>query len=93
MVSARSCLQDARCHLPKVGAGLDLDDDQRDHAGVLEPVHGAEGNVGGLVFMVQEHLVANGDLGRPFHHHPVLCPVVVLLERKLPPGLTMMRFT
>ena len=34
--------------------------------------------------MVQEHLVANGDLGRPFDHHPVLCPVVVLLERKLP---------
>lgn len=54
------------------------------HAGILEPVHGAEGNVGGLVFMVQEHLVANGDLGRPFDHHPVLCPVVVLLERKLP---------
>ena len=33
--------------------------------------------------MVQEHLVANGDLGRPFDH-PVPCPVVVLLERKLP---------
>ena len=33
--------------------------------------------------MVQEHLAANGDLGRPFDHHPMLRPVVVLLERKL----------
>src|SRR6516164_11291365 len=73
--------------LAQVGAGLNLVDLERDHAGVLDAMLGPDGDVGRLVLLEQEHLLATGDARSPRHHHPVLGAMVVHLQRQSRTGL------
>src|SRR6516165_11287139 len=73
--------------LAQVGAGLHLDDLEGDHAGVLDAVPDANRDVGRLVLLEQEHVLATGDARGPRHHHPVLGAMVVHLQRESRTGL------
>src|SRR5690606_15246543 len=66
--------------LAQVAAGLDLDQLQRQLAGIAQAVGDAQRDVGALVLGQQDHLVPAGDLGRAADHHPVLGAVVVHLQ-------------
>lgn len=66
----------------QVGARLDFDDVQGQFPGVFELVAVAEGDVRGLIFGEQGLCAVNGDFGGAADHHPVLCAVVVHLQRE-----------
>ncbi len=73
--------------LAEVLAALHFDDDQRNHAGVLQAVGHPHGNEGRLVDVVGGFLVAARYLGGSGHYNPVLAPVMVHLQRKPLPGV------
>ena len=66
--------------LTEISAGLDFNDDQRQGAGVLQPVLGSRRNIGGLIFNVDANGFTVGDLGCTADDHPVLGTVVMQLE-------------
>src|SRR5262245_4466581 len=43
----------------------------------------ADRNIHGLVFVYAAYVVAERDLGRSLHHHPMLGAMEVLLQREL----------
>jgi len=49
-------------------------------AGVVQAVHGANGDVGALVFGLQENVGAARHFGCVLHHDPVFGAVVVILQ-------------
>ena len=49
-------------------------------AGVVQAVHGANGDVGALVFGLQENVGAARHFGCVLHHDPVFGAVVVILH-------------
>ena len=61
----------------EIGAGLHLDQVQRDLAGVFQPMGRAERDIARLVFGENDLLVAAAHPGRALHHHPVLGAVMV----------------
>jgi hypothetical protein len=64
----------------KVFAVLDFDQNQGNHAGVLQAVRGALGHVGRLVAAEDDRRIAAFDFGGTRDHDPVLAAVVVHLE-------------
>jgi hypothetical protein len=64
-----------------------------DLAGIGEAVHRADRHIGGLVLVIELHVLADGDLGDAAHHDPVLGAVEVLLQREPCAGFTQMRLT
>jgi hypothetical protein len=68
--------------LAQVFAALDLDDHQRDLAGILQAVVLADGDEGRLVDVDHLLLVTAGHQGGAGNDDPVLTAVVVLLQRK-----------
>ena len=71
----------------EIFAALHLDDDQRNHSGVLQAVGHSHGNEGGLVNVVGGFVVAARYLGGSGHYDPVLAPVMVHLKRQPLPGV------
>ena len=57
-----------------------------DLAGVLQPVGRADRDIGRLVLVEHDLLVAAVDLGGAVHHHPMLGAVMMHLERELAAG-------
>src|SRR5579872_2739310 len=68
--------------LAEVGARLHLDDVQRNHPRILDAVLHADRNVGRLVLLQEENLVAAGDTRRAGNHDPVLGTVMMHLQRQ-----------
>ena len=67
----------------EIAARLHLDQVQRDLAGILQPVRGAERDVGRLVLGQHHLLVAAADFGGALHDDPMLGAVMVHLQRQL----------
>eukprot|EP01035_Chromulina_nebulosa_P005080 gene5080-6888_t len=63
-----------------VAARLHLDHLEHHLAGVVQAMHLADGDVGGLVLRQQVHLLSARDLGRALDDDPVFGAVVVLLQ-------------
>src|SRR5271154_3747086 len=72
--------------LAEIAAGLNLDQLDVDLAGVGEPVRRANRQIDRFVLVNERHFVVERDLGGAAHDHPVLGPVVVLLQREAPAG-------
>ena len=71
----------------KIAAGLDFDELQRNHSGILETMDGPERNIGGLVFH-EDHLFGiSRYFGRALDDDPVFRPVVVLLKGEFGPWI------
>src|SRR5690349_13939240 len=73
--------------LAEIAARLHLDDEERHLARVLEPVPGSDGDVGGLVLVQEQRVVAARDLGAARDHHPVLGALAMQLQRDRRAGL------
>src|SRR5947208_1922492 len=63
-------------------ADLHLDQLERNFAGIGEPMNAADRDIDRLVFVHDAHVAAERDLGRSLHHHPMLRPMEVLLQRE-----------
>ena len=72
--------------LTQILATLDLDDHQRDFAGIFQAVVLADGDKGGLVDIDHLLLVTAGHQRGAGHHDPVFAAMVVLLQREPLPG-------
>src|SRR4051812_26267876 len=66
--------------LAQVGAGLDFDDLERDLAGILEAVLGADRDIGGFVLGEEKGLLAASHPRGAAYDDPVLGAVVVHLQ-------------
>ena len=69
----------------EIAAGLDLDQNEIEGSGVLEPVGDTNRDVGRLVLGEDRFLLALGHSGGALDDDPVLGAVVVHLKRKLLP--------
>src|SRR5690349_10742119 len=67
--------------LTQVGARLHFNDVQRNLARVFDAVLGAQGNVGGLIFLQQESLLPSRNPRCARHHYPMLGTVMMELQR------------
>src|SRR5262252_7918410 len=67
----------------EIGAGLNLDQLQRQLAGILQPVLGADRDVDGLVLAHEHALLAALHDRRAVHYDPVLGAMIVLLQAEL----------
>ena len=67
--------------LAEIGAGLHLDDVQRNLAGILDAMLRAERNVGRLILLEQERLLAARDARRAGDDDPVLGAMMMQLQR------------
>src|ERR1043166_7595468 len=72
--------------LAEIAAGLNFDQFERNLAGIGEPMHGPDRDIGRLVLVDDLLGLAHGDLGRPAHHDPVLGAMKMLLQRENPTG-------
>src|SRR5262249_29336142 len=66
----------------EVAADLHLDQLERNLAGIGEPMNAADRDIDRLVFVHDAHVAAERDLGRSFHHHPMLRSMKMLLQRE-----------
>lgn len=66
--------------LPQVGTRLHFDDVQRYLPGILDAVLLADGDIGGLVFLQQEHSVSASDTRCAGDHDPVFGTVMMQLQ-------------
>ena len=68
--------------LAEIAAGLDLDQFQRDLAGVFQPVHGADRDVDRFVLVHGLDEFVDCHARSAPYHDPVLGAMVVLLQRE-----------
>jgi len=68
--------------LAEITPGLDLDQFELDLAGILQSVDRADRDIDRFVLVHGFDIRSDGDLGGAAHHHPVLCAMVVLLQRQ-----------
>ena len=80
--SAVSVLEADDVVLAEIGARLHLDEVERDLAGIFEAVARAERNVGRLVLVQDQLLIALGHLGGAGDDDPVLGAMVMHLQRQ-----------
>src|SRR5687768_8566564 len=73
--------------LAEIRAGLHLDDVQRDLAGILDAVLRAERNVGRLILLEQERLLAARDARSAGDYDPMLGAMMMHLQRHRGAGL------
>src|ERR1039457_5501751 len=67
--------------LTQILTALNLDDHQRDFAGIFQPVVMTYGDKGGLVDIDHLLLVSAGYQRSPGHYYPVFAAMMMLLQR------------
>ena len=82
--SAVGILQPHDVVLPQIGAGLDLDQGQRDLAGVFQAVDAAQRQIDAFVLAHDQRFVVARHPGGAVHHDPVFGAMEMALQRQLP---------